>query len=85
MYEKTLGLHKIYTAPNIRTILMLCPNDTVSIGHHISIYENQSTVSAELRIVVDGSIELYVVNVIDFNAQDQIQAIRAYLGRGDGG
>ena len=51
----------------------------------LGIYENQSTVSAELRIVVDGSIELYVVDVIDFNAQDQIQAIRAYLGRGDGG
>lgn len=51
----------------------------------LGVYENQKTVSGELRIVVDGDTELYVVDVIDFNAQDQIQAIRAYLGRGDGG
>ncbi len=50
----------------------------------LGVYENQNTVSGELRIVVDGSTELYVVDVIDFNAQNQIQAIRAYLGRGDG-
>ena len=49
----------------------------------LGVYENQNTVSGELRIVVDGSIELYVVDVIDFNEQGQIQAIRAYLGRGD--
>ena len=49
----------------------------------LGVYENQNTVSGELRIVVDGNIELYVVDVIDFNAQDQIQAIRAYMGRGD--
>jgi hypothetical protein len=50
----------------------------------LGVYENQNTVSGELRIVLDGSIELYVMDVIDFNAQDQIQAIRAYLGRGEG-
>jgi steroid delta-isomerase len=51
----------------------------------LGVYENQNTVSGELQIVVDGSTELYVVDVIDFNAHGQIQAIRAYLGRGDGG
>ena len=51
----------------------------------LGVYESQTTVSGELRILVDGSIELYVVDVIDFNARDQIEAIRAYLGRGDGG
>ena len=42
----------------------------------LAVYENQRTVSGELRIVVD---------VIDFNAYNPIQAIRAYLGRGDSG
>ena len=49
----------------------------------LGVYENQSTVSGELRILVNGDTELYVVDVINFNAQNQIQAIRAYLGRGD--
>lgn len=47
------------------------------------------TVAGELRIVVDGAagaagpIELFVVDVIDFDARGRIAAIRAYLGRGD--
>ncbi len=49
----------------------------------LGVYENQNTVSGELRIVVDNSTVLYVVDVIDFDARGQIQAIRAYLGRGD--
>ncbi|WP_435579085.1 nuclear transport factor 2 family protein [Gilvibacter sp.] len=46
-------------------------------------YENADTVAAELKIVVNDTEELYVVDVMQFNAQGQIKAIRAYLGRGD--
>ena len=58
-------------------------------AHSISIqtlhlYENDhNTVAAELKIVVNGNEELYVVDVISFNDDGKIQAIRAYLGRGD--
>ena len=46
----------------------------------LGLYEHGDTVAAELKIVVDGTITLNVVDVIRFNAQGQIQAIRAYLG-----
>lgn len=46
-------------------------------------YENQNTVAAELKIVVNAIEELYVVDVITFNKLGQITSIRAYLGRGD--
>lgn len=49
----------------------------------LSIFENKNTVAAELKINVDKTEELYVVDVITFNAQGQIASIRAYLGRGD--
>ena len=49
----------------------------------LSTYENQSTVAAELKITVDNTEELYVVDVISFNSANQIRSIRAYLGRGD--
>ena len=49
----------------------------------LSTYENNNTVAAELKITVDQSEELYVVDVISFNADRKIDAIRAYLGRGD--
>lgn len=38
----------------------------------------------KLKINVDDREELYVVDIITFNAQRQIESIRAYLGRGDG-
>ncbi|MFN4116518.1 MAG: nuclear transport factor 2 family protein [Inhella sp.] len=42
---------------------------------------------AELRIVVElvaqQTVELFVVDVLDFDAQGQISAIRAYKGRGE--
>jgi steroid delta-isomerase len=38
-------------------------------------------VAGELRILVDGMIELRVVDVLDFDAEGRIVAIRAYLGR----
>ena len=50
----------------------------------LATYENNNTVAAELKITVDQTEELYVVDVISFNADGKIEAIRAYLGRGDG-
>lgn len=49
----------------------------------ISAYENEDTIAAELKIMVNGAEELYVVDVITFNASGKITSIRAYLGRGD--
>lgn len=40
-------------------------------------------VAGELRIVVDDMHELFVVDVIDFDGEGRITAIRAYLGRSD--
>ena len=56
--------------------------DTIAI-EVLAIYENEDTVAAELKITVDETEELYVVDVISFNAQGKIKSIRAYLGRGD--
>ena len=39
--------------------------------------------AGELRIVVDGKIELHVVDVISFDSNGKIKSIRAYLGRSD--
>ena len=50
----------------------------------LSTYENKNTVAAELKITVDVTEELYVVDVITFNSSRKIQSIRAYIGRGDG-
>ena len=49
----------------------------------LGIYEGGDTVAGELRIVVDGKIELHVVDVIGFDPDGKIKSIRAYLGRGD--
>lgn len=46
-------------------------------------YENENTVACELRILVDGTEELYVVDVITLDRDGKITSIRAYLGRGD--
>jgi steroid delta-isomerase len=48
------------------------------------LYVSNDGVAGELRIVIDGAVELYVVDVLTFAADGRIQAIRAYLGRGDG-
>ena len=50
----------------------------------LCLYANADGVAGELRIVVDGVIELFVVDVLTFAADGRIQSIRAYLGRGDG-
>ncbi|NKI33539.1 nuclear transport factor 2 family protein [Croceivirga thetidis] len=49
----------------------------------LSTYENLDTVAAELKILVNGTEELYVVDVITFNAEGKVISIRAYKGRGD--
>ncbi len=43
--------------------------------------ESDDTVAGELRIRVDGEIELFVVDVVEFDESGRIRAIRAYLGR----
>lgn len=49
----------------------------------LHLYESADTVAGELRIVIDGATELFAVDVLTFAADGRIQAIRAYLGRGD--
>ncbi len=49
----------------------------------LDVYENNDTAAGELHIVVDGRIDLYVVDVVTFNAQGSITSIRSYKGRGD--
>lgn len=52
----------------------------ISVMH---LYQNENTVAAELEITVNKSEILYVVDVISFDADGKIKAIRAYLGRGN--
>ncbi|WP_374401730.1 nuclear transport factor 2 family protein [Niveibacterium sp.] len=47
----------------------------------LSTQESVDTVAGELRILVDGEIELFVIDVVDFDESGHILAIRAYLGR----
>ncbi|MCL6265342.1 nuclear transport factor 2 family protein [Flagellimonas myxillae] len=56
--------------------------DTIAIAV-LATYESDDTVAAELKITVNGSEELFVVDVITFNPEGLITSIRAYLGRGD--
>lgn len=49
----------------------------------LHLYETSSAVAAELRILIDDEIELFVVDVVEFDADTKIKAIRAFLGRGD--
>jgi limonene-1,2-epoxide hydrolase len=49
----------------------------------LAVCANDSTVAGELRIVVDRTVELFVVDVLEFNAQHLVKAIRSYKGRGD--
>jgi len=49
----------------------------------LHLHESSQAVAAELRILINGTQELFVVDVIGFDAQGRIDAIRAYLGRGD--
>lgn len=49
----------------------------------LSIYENSDTVAGELHIMVNGKIDLHVMDVLTFNKQGKVTAIRSYMGRGD--
>lgn len=49
----------------------------------LALYESADTVAGELHVVVDGKINLYVVDVVTFDAQGMVTAIRSYKGRGD--
>lgn len=49
----------------------------------LSIYENENTVAAELKITIDNKDKLYVVDVITINTEGKISSIKAYIGRGD--
>ena len=46
-------------------------------------YEASDSVAGELRIVVDETEVLYVVDVVTFNSEGLIQSIRAFIGRED--
>ena len=47
------------------------------------LYENRDSVAAELKITLNETDELYVVDIITFNVSGKILSIRAYKGRGD--
>jgi hypothetical protein len=46
----------------------------------LHLYQDGSTVAAELSIVVSGAVHLSVVDVIKFNDAGKISSIRAYKG-----
>lgn len=47
----------------------------------LAVYESEDAVAAELQILIDGRVDLRVVDVVEFDAQGAIRAIRAYKGR----
>jgi ketosteroid isomerase-like protein len=47
----------------------------------LHVYESQDAVVGELKIVVDRTIELYIVDVIQFDSASKLNAIRSYKGR----
>lgn len=49
----------------------------------LALYENADSVVGEVHITVNGTIELYVVDIMTFDASGQISAIRSYKGRDD--
>jgi purine-nucleoside phosphorylase len=55
--------------------------DTITI-EVLKLYESTRSVAGELRIVVDGT-ELFVIDVIEFDAAAKVAAIRSYKGRAD--
>ncbi len=56
--------------------------DTIAI-EVLSVCENRDSVAGELRITVDTHIELYVVDVMQFDINGKVLAIRSYKGRPD--
>ena len=49
----------------------------------LSTYESEDTVAGELKITVDKSEVLHVVDVVSYDGEGKIKSIRAYLGRED--
>lgn len=49
----------------------------------LSLFETADGVAGELRILINGRDELYVVDVLRFDADGRIHQIHAYVGRGD--
>ena len=49
----------------------------------LHVYESAQTVIGELRIIVNKTEVLYVVDVVTFNKNSKIKSIRAYIGRDD--
>ncbi len=49
----------------------------------LATYESDNAVAGELKIVVDSTEVLHVVDVVSFNADGKIDSIHAYLGRTD--
>lgn len=49
----------------------------------LALYENENTVAAELKIIINNKEELYVVDVITINSESKINSIKAFIGRGN--
>jgi len=49
----------------------------------ISLYQNENSIAAELKITLNESEELYVVDIITINSHYRINSIKAFIGRGD--
>jgi hypothetical protein len=46
----------------------------------LHLHASQNAVAGEVRIVVDGHIELFVVDVMVFDSAGRVQALRSYKG-----
>lgn len=49
----------------------------------LEVFQSEDVVAGELKITVDKTEVLYVVDVLKFNNQQKISSIHAYLGRSD--
>jgi ketosteroid isomerase-like protein len=49
----------------------------------LHLYEGHDSVAGELKITVNQSVEVHVVDVISFDSSGMIKAIRSYKGRED--
>ncbi len=49
----------------------------------LSQFENHKTIALELKITINNTEELYVIDIIQFNSEGKICLIKAFRGRGD--
>lgn len=49
----------------------------------LELYENNNSIVAELKIIVNNCEELYVIDVITISAGSKISSIKAFIGRGE--